>query len=99
MLGGLDKSPGARTDLTSCHAGTRLDEAITDAGIGRRSAYRYKEIAKVPEADFEQHIAEVKDKGGELTSAGVRRLVRAEHVKDIASGVRKQIAKVSGVGL
>jgi|1_EtaG_2_1085319.scaffolds.fasta_scaffold16790_2 N6-adenosine-specific RNA methylase IME4 len=64
---------------------------LSDIGLSNKQSSRYQQIAKVPKADFEQHIAEVKDKGGELTSAGVRRLVRAEHVKDIASGVRKQI--------
>ena len=64
---------------------------LSDIGLSNKQSSRYQQIAAVPTAEFEQHIAEVKDKGGELTSAGVRRLVRAEHVKDIAAGVRKQI--------
>ncbi len=64
---------------------------LSDIGLSNKQSSRYQQIAAVPTAEFEQHIAEVKDKGGELTSAGVRKLVRAEHVKDIAAGVRKQI--------
>jgi len=78
---GGDRKSGSRS-----HAVT-----LTSLGLSNKQSSRYQQIAKVPEAEFERHIAEVKDKGGELTSAGVRRLVRAEQVKDVAAGVRQQM--------
>ena len=52
-------------DRAKSHAAT-----LPDIGLSNSQSSRYQQIAAVPEADFEQHIAEVKDKGGELTSAG-----------------------------
>jgi len=83
MAQGGERPKGRRKES---HAAT-----LSDMGVSKSQSSRYQQIAAVPTAEFEQHIAEVKDKGGELTSAGVRKLVRAEHVKDIAAGVRKQI--------
>ena len=57
-------------------------ETLSDMGVSKSQSSRYQQIASVPEADFEQHIAEVKDKGGELTSAGVRRLVKSQRQQD-----------------
>jgi len=50
--------------------------AIENAGIARTTAHRWQEIASIPEEKFEQHIAEKKSRGDELTSAGMLRLAK-----------------------
>ena len=90
MLKSMDMANGGQPYQATGRT-IRPVETLSDIGISKDQSSRWQRIAKVPEADFERHIAEVKDKGGELTSAGVRKLVRIEQVKDIAAGVRKQI--------
>lgn len=51
--------------------------AIEEAAIPERTARRWQEIADLPEERFEQHIAETKDTGKELTSAGLMREAQA----------------------
>jgi hypothetical protein len=48
---------GQRSDLTSDHAGSKL-EALSQAGISRRQATAWERLAAVPEDLFEQALAE-----------------------------------------
>jgi len=45
-----------------------------DLGVGKMQASRFQQEASVPDEVFEQHITETKDKGQEVTTAGVLKL-------------------------
>ena len=47
---------------------------LSDLGIDKMQSSRFQKEATVPEAAFEEHVATVKDKGHELTSASVLKL-------------------------
>lgn len=49
---------------------------LSDLGISKMQSSRWQQEAAVPEAEFERHIAAVKSRGEELTSAGVRRIAK-----------------------
>lgn len=78
LLRDVERAQGARTNITSCHRGRKFKDAIADARISERSAYRWQAIADVPEPVFEQHIETVKARGDELTSAGVLRIAQEQ---------------------
>lgn len=67
------------------------DETISrlPEGISRVQSHRWQKAAQLPEEEFEEHIARTKARGGELTSAGVHRLVKQTE-KEIAIERRKQ---------
>lgn len=54
---------------------------LKEIGITKTQSSRWQQAASLPEETFEQHIAEKKAKKEELTSAGVRRLVKKERRK------------------
>jgi len=70
------KEQGKRTDLTSLHNESKLKEA----GISESQSHRWQTIAKMPEEDFEKHIAETKDNGEELTSVGIYRAAKQDTI-------------------
>ncbi len=45
--------------------------SLSDLGIEKTAAHRWQTIAVLPEDDFEEHIAEAKESGRELTSSAV----------------------------
>ena len=53
-------------------------------GISKTQSHRWQAEASVPDETFEAHVAKVKAKKEELTSAGVRRLVRKAQHKETA---------------
>jgi N6-adenosine-specific RNA methylase IME4 len=59
-----------RTDSTS------HDVRLKDLGISYMDSHRWQKMARVPAEDFEQHVAEVRERGDELTTAGVLRLAK-----------------------
>lgn len=56
------------------------DETPTydDLGIEKMQAHRWQMVASVPDEVFEEHIAETKAEGKELTTAGVVRIAKFE---------------------
>jgi site-specific DNA-methyltransferase (adenine-specific) len=74
-------APGARTDLTLIHDGSRLptkQEVLTKAGISRTENVRNEAIASLPEEVFEEHIVQTIAKRQELTSAGLQKLAKEQ---------------------
>ena len=68
------REPGKRTDLTSSNDGsgsTNYERQLNKVGVSPQDAHRWQSIAAMPELKFENHIAEVKENGGELTTAGL----------------------------
>lgn len=61
------------------HGGDRNSSHIVlleDLGIGKMDSHRWQRIARLPEETFEEHIAETKGSGRELTSTGILKLAR-----------------------
>jgi hypothetical protein len=75
LLADMEKNPGARAAKTRSQHVTALPTLRT-LGIGRMQACRWQQTAKIPEAVFEKHLADVRNKGRELTSAGVLDLAK-----------------------
>jgi phage N-6-adenine-methyltransferase len=57
-------------------------DVIEQEEIPQSTAYRWETIATIPEKKFEQHIAEVIETGGELTTAGLLKAAQAPHVSN-----------------
>lgn len=55
-------------------------EVLTEQEIPNTTAFRWQTVASIPEKQFEKHIAEVIQTGGELTTAGLLKAAKAPHV-------------------
>lgn len=69
LLKKIPKESGKRTDLTSSHDDTRLQ----DLGISRPQSSRWQQMAALPKKEFEQHVEETKAASQELTTASTLR--------------------------
>lgn len=58
---------------------------VTDFGIDHNQAKRWQQLARIPEADFEAHLAAVRGAGVEITSSAALRLA-----KQLAGGARPE---------
>jgi phage N-6-adenine-methyltransferase len=79
MLARLEREPGKRTDKqpdTSMVQGSEYREVLDEQEIPNTTAHRWQEIYNIPDKKFEQHIAEVIETGGELTTAGLLKAVK-----------------------
>ena len=65
------------------HGGSRGETTVTldDLGITKDQSSRWQKMAKLPESLFERHVAEVRESGEELTTAGVLRLANQQRTK------------------
>ena len=84
LLLNLERKPGERTDKphTSLVRGSEYKEVLESEEIPTTTAHRWQEIAKIPPQKFEQHIAEVQEIHGELTTSGLLREVKNVHVSN-----------------
>lgn len=80
LLAEIERKPGTRTDTTSCQSDTRLQEAIANAGIAQKTAYRWQSIFALSIDSFEQFIAKTRADEKELTEAALLSLGRMPHV-------------------
>ncbi len=79
MLAGLEKSQGARSDLTFTSVGKSYGDyraVLEETDTPYQTATRWQKIAALPEDKFEHYIAATKDERAELTTAGVLRFER-----------------------
>jgi N6-adenosine-specific RNA methylase IME4 len=80
MLAEMPKLAGAR-------AGSQGATPLADLGVNKHQSRRWQLIAALPEARFEQHLAETRDAGREITSSAAIKLghehVRRARVADI----------------
>jgi len=53
---------------------------LDELGISKIQSHRWQTEASLPEEEFERHIAETKQSGGELTSTGLYNLAKQPHV-------------------
>lgn len=77
------------------HGGDRMSRprlanlTLKDLGISKYQSYCWQSIAKIPDDIFEAHIAKVKSKNSELTSASLLRIAKEQRKKD--KNLRKEI--------
>jgi N6-adenosine-specific RNA methylase IME4 len=76
---------------------------LKDAGVSYTESHRWQRVASVPDAKFEEHIAEAMDSKRELTTVGVLKLANHSKPKNGAHKVEKSsgefvkdLADVSG---
>ena len=76
MLAEMDKAPAGRPSRNPLHDARDLPPTYDELGIEYTQAHRWQLEANVPQDEFEQHIAEKKAAGEELTSASLIRLAK-----------------------
>jgi len=74
ILKEMEKHPGGK-GLRS-HDATAIPVKLSDLGLTKSDSSRWQKSASIPERQFEKHIAEVREKQEELTTAGVLREAR-----------------------
>jgi len=62
---------------------------LKDLGISKYQSHCWQSIAKIPDNIFETHIAKVKSKNRELTTASLLRIAKEQRKKD--KNLRKKI--------
>ena len=69
----LERKPGERTDKphSNVERGSEYREVLDEQDIPTTTAHRWQQAAQIPEKTFEQHIAQIKDAGLELTTSGL----------------------------
>jgi phage N-6-adenine-methyltransferase len=85
MLQQLERKPGTRTDKqphSSLERGSEYREVLEEQEIPTTTAFRWQTVAAIPEQKFEQHIAEVIETGGELTTSGLLKSAKSPHVSN-----------------
>jgi hypothetical protein len=65
----MDKHKGGKPNRF--HRGTGLP-TLQELGIGKTQAFRWQQEASVPKKVFEKHLTAIREKGRELTSAGLQ---------------------------
>jgi SAM-dependent methyltransferase len=75
LLSAMEKNQGARGTGVRSQAVTTLPR-LKDIGISKMQSSRWQREASVPERVFARHIADVQDKGKELTSTGLLDLAK-----------------------
>jgi DNA modification methylase len=58
---------------------------LEELGIGKKLSHRCQQVASIPDADFERHVAEVRGRGEELTSQGFIDLARRRKRSRVAA--------------
>ena len=89
MLAQIEKQPGARNDIEPRN--TMLQGVMKNADIDRMQSSRWQAIASLPEEVFEEHIAETKAEGKELTTAGVIKEAKKIEREELISKQREDI--------
>ena len=69
----LERSNGGRPEKTnsSVERVSEYREVLDEQDIPTTTAHRWQQAAQIPEKTFEQHIAQIKDAGLELTTSGL----------------------------
>ncbi len=77
LLAQLERAPEGRPQkLNQDGIVSEYKEVLTENDIAPTTAHRWQTVATVPEEVFEQHLAEVKADGDELSTAGLLRVAQ-----------------------
>ena len=90
LLGEMEKHPGGLS-----HDVTTPPPKLAELGISGMQSSRWQTEASVSEADFERHVAKVKDSGGELTSVGLLHLAKEQRREEARSDDGERVSEVS----
>lgn len=82
LLLNLERKPGERTDKPHSNLvqGSEYREVLDSEEIPNTTAHRWQQAAQIPEKAFEQHVAQIKDAGLELTTSGLLKSAKSPHV-------------------
>ncbi|MFC1924061.1 hypothetical protein ACFLXA_01670 [Chloroflexota bacterium] len=83
ILASMEKHPPGPKSGDGFQDGTELPPKLSDLGIDKHDSHRWQLQASVPVDKFEQYAQAVKEKGGELASAGLQRFAIKEKHGDI----------------
>ena len=99
FLNRLDGAQGKRTDLTSIQGEEKLakKEILAENGINQSAAFRWQQVAEMPEDVFEAHIEEMRGERPITTSAMVTEVRRGKIIKDLESIEAQEAKAVEGV--
>ncbi len=75
ILAQMEKNPGG--GRVQYQTDTALPPKIEDLGITKVESSHWQQIAELPDAEFESHIAETKASGRELTTSGTLKEAKA----------------------
>ena len=64
---------------------------LKELGIERTEAFRAQKIAAIPREKLRAHFEQVKDSGGEITTAGVLRLASKTAHPKLTSSTREPV--------
>jgi hypothetical protein len=97
LLSAMEKNQGARGIGVRSQAVTTLPR-LRDLGVSKMQSSRWQREASVPERVFARHIADVQDKGKELTSTGLldlaKKVARQAFIRKRQRAARAYAAKV-----
>lgn len=90
LLASMEKHPGAKGTGSNQHEVRSHDVTapkLSDIGITKNESSRWQKLAAIPESQFEQAVAAAKEVAGEVTTAAMLRIERAE---------QKAVEKIDG---
>ena len=79
LLAQLERKPGERTDVQPRNdvlQGSQYKQVLDENDVDRMTAHRWQTVASIPDEIFEQHLAETKADGDELSTAGLLRVAK-----------------------
>ena len=82
LLLNLEKSKGGQPTHSKMETVEKSEyrEVLDAEEIPNTTAHRWQQAAQIPERTFEQHVAQVKDAGLELTTSGLLKAAKSPHV-------------------
>lgn len=81
MLASMEKHPGAKGVGSNQHEVRSHDVTapkLSDLGITKNESSRWQKLAAIPETQFEQAVSAAKEVAGEVTTAAMLRIERAQ---------------------
>lgn len=78
--GGGDRKSDKIKNTTQVNLISEYREVLDAEEIPNTTAHRWQQAAQIPERTFEQHVAQVKDAGLELTTSGLLKAAKSPHV-------------------
>lgn len=97
LLAQLERDKGGRPAENSSQPVTSFSQygaVLNENDINRQTAHRWQTVASIPEDVFEQHLAETKADGDELSTAGLLRVAKELHKSEVIANAAQEAARV-----